>query len=252
MELYERIALARKQAGLSQEQLGEKLGVSRQAVSKWESGQTNPDVVYVSRMCALFGVSADWLLLGEESAAEKAPARCPGCQAIVTGLDNFCSNCGAPLKEYADTFTLVLDPSGLPGDLILDPTGTTYANARCRNEFAWGDLHALYKSGLFSPDDPLVKAYEFNTLDRLVENTPSVLGRGMSQQTVAKALEAVTTPDGFRIYRDGEMKEEDQAPEGQSLPHSSFKKTQPEPREPLSFGMMVLAVVVAILICSLL
>ncbi len=38
MELKERIALARKQAGLSQEQLGEKLGVSQQAVSKWESG----------------------------------------------------------------------------------------------------------------------------------------------------------------------------------------------------------------------
>ena len=38
MELHERIALARKQAGLSQEQLGEKLGVSRQAISKWESG----------------------------------------------------------------------------------------------------------------------------------------------------------------------------------------------------------------------
>lgn len=38
VELKERIALARKQAGLSQEQLGEKLGVSRQAVSKWESG----------------------------------------------------------------------------------------------------------------------------------------------------------------------------------------------------------------------
>lgn len=38
MELKERIALARKQAGLSQEQLGKKLGVSRQAVSKWESG----------------------------------------------------------------------------------------------------------------------------------------------------------------------------------------------------------------------
>ena len=38
MNLGERIALARKQAGLSQEQLGEKLRVSRQAVSKWESG----------------------------------------------------------------------------------------------------------------------------------------------------------------------------------------------------------------------
>lgn len=40
MELKERIALARKQAGLSQEQLGEKLGVSQQAVSKWESGDS--------------------------------------------------------------------------------------------------------------------------------------------------------------------------------------------------------------------
>ena len=38
MELNERIIQARKQAGLTQEQLGEKLGVSRQAVSKWESG----------------------------------------------------------------------------------------------------------------------------------------------------------------------------------------------------------------------
>ena len=79
MELYERIALARKQAGLSQEQLGEKLGVSRQAVSKWESGQTNPDVAYLAEMCRLFGVSSDWLLLGEESALERTPARCPGC-----------------------------------------------------------------------------------------------------------------------------------------------------------------------------
>ena len=40
MTLGERIALARKRAGLSQEQLGEKLGVSRQAVSKWEAGDS--------------------------------------------------------------------------------------------------------------------------------------------------------------------------------------------------------------------
>ena len=39
MELNERIASVRKAAGLTQEQLGELVGVSRQAVSKWESGQ---------------------------------------------------------------------------------------------------------------------------------------------------------------------------------------------------------------------
>ena len=111
MELYERIALARKQAGLSQEQLGEKLGVSRQAVSKWESGQTNPDVAYLAEMCRLFGVSSDWLLLGEESALERTPARGPGCQAIVTGLDRFCPNCGRSLAERLEdgTYTLVIN-----------------------------------------------------------------------------------------------------------------------------------------------
>ena len=66
MELHERIIQARKQASLTQEQLGEKLGVSRQAVSKWESGQANPDVTYVMAMCRLFDVSADWLLFGTE------------------------------------------------------------------------------------------------------------------------------------------------------------------------------------------
>ena len=65
MELNERIIQARKQAGLTQEQLGEKLGVSRQAVSKWESGQANPDVTYIMEICHLFGLSADWLLFGK-------------------------------------------------------------------------------------------------------------------------------------------------------------------------------------------
>lgn len=66
MELNERIAAARRAAGMSQEQLGEALGVSRQAVSKWESGQTKPDLEAVGKMCELFHLSADYLLLGRE------------------------------------------------------------------------------------------------------------------------------------------------------------------------------------------
>ena len=78
MELSERIAQVRKQAGLSQEQLGEKLGVSRQAVSKWESGQTNPDISYITAMCQLFNVSSDWLLFGEDCDPTVTPTHCPG------------------------------------------------------------------------------------------------------------------------------------------------------------------------------
>lgn len=49
MELKDRIAAVRKAAGLTQEQLGELLGVTRQAVSKWESGQTTPDAATIGR-----------------------------------------------------------------------------------------------------------------------------------------------------------------------------------------------------------
>ena len=58
MELNERIAFVRRAAGLSQEQLGERLGVTRQAVSKWESGQTVPDAITISRLCQVLNVSA--------------------------------------------------------------------------------------------------------------------------------------------------------------------------------------------------
>ena len=62
MEWNERIAAARKAAGLTQEALGEKLGVSRQAVSKWESGASDPSTSNLLALAKLYGVSAEELL----------------------------------------------------------------------------------------------------------------------------------------------------------------------------------------------
>ena len=62
MSIGNRIAQFRKQAGLSQEALAEKLGVSRQSVSKWESGGVMPDIDKIIAMSDLFGVSTDDLL----------------------------------------------------------------------------------------------------------------------------------------------------------------------------------------------
>ena len=62
MELKDRIAQARKAAGLSQEQLGEKLGVSGQAVSEWETGKSVPDTENIRRMALILAVSADYFL----------------------------------------------------------------------------------------------------------------------------------------------------------------------------------------------
>ena len=52
----------RKKHNLSQEQLAEQLGVSRQAVSKWESGQSMPDIEKLLQLGELFGISVDQIL----------------------------------------------------------------------------------------------------------------------------------------------------------------------------------------------
>ena len=76
MTLGERIALARKKAGLSQEQLGDRLGVSRQAVSKWESSQANLDVAYVAELCRICGgVLATGCCWGSEGPGGARPVR---------------------------------------------------------------------------------------------------------------------------------------------------------------------------------
>ncbi len=65
MILADKIIELRKRAGMSQEELAEKLNVSRQAVSKWESAQSTPDLNRILQLSELFGVSTDYLLKDE-------------------------------------------------------------------------------------------------------------------------------------------------------------------------------------------
>ena len=60
--LSEKIRSYRKQAGMSQEQLAEKLNVSRQAVTKWETGVGIPDIVNLKGLAKLFSVSLNELV----------------------------------------------------------------------------------------------------------------------------------------------------------------------------------------------
>lgn len=72
MILAEKITEERKKNGWSQEELADKLGVSRQAVSKWESAGSVPDLQRVIQLADLFGVSTDYLLKDELEQAEMA------------------------------------------------------------------------------------------------------------------------------------------------------------------------------------
>lgn len=68
MTLGQRISLYRKKLNISQEELGARLGVSRQAVSKWETGTADPSTSNLLALAKLFGVSAEELLRSVEKA----------------------------------------------------------------------------------------------------------------------------------------------------------------------------------------
>ena len=80
MTMGEKILNMRKARGWNQEELAERVGVTRQAVSRWESDSAKPDADKIIVICDLFGVSADYLLRdqysGERSVsqAEKQPS----------------------------------------------------------------------------------------------------------------------------------------------------------------------------------
>ena len=67
MTIGERIAKCRKEKNLSQEYIAELLDVSRQAVSKWETNQTEPDTSNLIELARIFGVSVEYLANGEEA-----------------------------------------------------------------------------------------------------------------------------------------------------------------------------------------
>ena len=94
MTTGEKIAALRKEQGMSQEALGEKLGLSRQAVSKWEADQAVPTMDNLMELSKLFGVPVDTLLRPDAELmpkAEDSDESWPGAenQPVRNGNRNF-------------------------------------------------------------------------------------------------------------------------------------------------------------------
>lgn len=110
-KLHERIAELREGTGLSQRDFGEKVGVSKQAVYQWEKGKRQPSTDLLDQLADAFGVSRQWLHLGE---GEMQPA-----STDVTNLRTV----GWP-ERFADTFTLTIRrevrPSAGTGNIVYE------------------------------------------------------------------------------------------------------------------------------------
>ena len=75
MDFCNKLQFHRKQAGLTQDEFALKIGVSRQAISKWESGNAYPDINNIQTICSFFLVSADTMMNPKYEAAEASAAR---------------------------------------------------------------------------------------------------------------------------------------------------------------------------------
>ena len=84
MNIAEKISRLRRQRGWSQEELAERMNVSRQAVSKWGSTQSSPDLEKLVQLSELFGVTTDELLKDDAPLPETLPAAQEDCLHRVT------------------------------------------------------------------------------------------------------------------------------------------------------------------------
>ena len=73
MTIGAKIAACRKRAGMSQEKLANELNISRQAVSRWETGEAVPDTEKVIQLSRIFHVTTDYLLLDIDEAPQAQP-----------------------------------------------------------------------------------------------------------------------------------------------------------------------------------
>lgn len=88
--LHRRLAELRRRHGYSQEGLAEQLGITRQAVSKWESAQTQPDIQNLVALSELYGVSLDHLIKGDALLGVQPDQPEPACQP---GAAAVCQDC---------------------------------------------------------------------------------------------------------------------------------------------------------------
>jgi len=118
MKLNEKIIMARKKAGMSQIDLADAMGVSRQSVSKWETGEANPEIGKLTMLANTLNCSVDWLLsesdepLCDPTVVSEARREEPSI-AYPDWVDHLPNSIGRLVKRFGWLYGLRVAASGL-------------------------------------------------------------------------------------------------------------------------------------------
>ncbi len=153
MILSEQIKLCRKQLGMSQADLADAIWVSRNTVSNWERGDTTPDIQSLVLMSALFGLSLDEMVKGDEQVMAQALERDKN-HLLIAGETFNPGNRQAADWNHTTTLSLFeLRSTGGPAhgkfeDVdVTDPYGLAYRLVRVATLFSRGLYHILDEHG---------------------------------------------------------------------------------------------------------
>jgi transcriptional regulator with XRE-family HTH domain len=187
MKFQEKISQIRKDKGLSQEELAEKLGISRQAIAKWEAGLSYPDVDNLITLSSLFQISIDSMLKTEEDSCSsfQPTKKCILSDQMISFL------CEAKKECYAKE-----------GNKITSSKPSSYDYRYAQGDYVYWDSYFggekfVGEEVLYVKDKPV---YSMNYVGR-------VLGEGFSGDFLKEALLLVPKEYPYRgpyVYRNGD------------------------------------------------
>ncbi|MCR5060464.1 MAG: DUF5680 domain-containing protein [Saccharofermentans sp.] len=185
MIFSEKLQILRKNKGFTQEVLAEKLGVSRQAVAKWESGQIYPDISNLIQISELMNVSVDYLVKDRNCTVNIK-------ESTATDLDELIAfRLEANVNTYAAFMNETDSTRPASHDFRYENGGYMYHDTYVGGEEFAGE-EAVWKEG--------VPVYAMNYLGR-------VLADGFSGNFLKEALRAADTKMPYRgpeLYQAGE------------------------------------------------
>ena len=163
MKLNDKIWVCRKKAGLSQEALAEKIGVSRQAISKWETGEASPEITKLPLLARTRNATADRPPadeaefeedIPEEDPAEEAPAQDVPVQTYPEWIDRLPGFLGRMVKKYGWLFGVRMAISGalfIMMGLVANAMFTSMGNSF--NDMTGGMFPATQNAGITFYDE---------------------------------------------------------------------------------------------------
>lgn len=187
--LHQRIKECRQRAGLTQSQLAEQMGVSRQAVTKWESGRGAPDIEHIRNLAKFFDVSVDFLIAEDSESSSQGIVL---TKAIDLESLTPHKQSGKPLTSRSNAAILQVFPQAT----AIHPLSRTKKNTRTQSIIEW--FNALVFDGpfnLFSTADALGDRAAYYLV---TEPNRSLLARVTSTDVEAHELpEPVPTARSF-------------------------------------------------------